>query len=132
MPAVHVAIVGRAAAGQLLSGAKRIETRFSRRRRPPFGRVLPGDIIHFKLAGGGFIGTSHVMRLREFEDLTPTTLRRLCRQYNHAVRAPQHYWRSRRRCRFGLLIWIRRLAPPPAGVRVPRQYGNAWLVLGPA
>ena len=129
MPSTHVAIVDAEAAEHLLAGTKRIETRFSQHRRPPFGQVRIGDTIHFKLSGGHIIGTSRVQRVRHLDRLTPADVLQLRQLHNAAVRAPARYWWARRRCRFGVLIWIGRLSRPPAGVRVPRQYGNGWLIL---
>ena len=129
MRSVHVAIVNRVAARQLLSGVKHVESRFYRRKRPPFGRIHTDDTVHFKLSGGSVIGSATVTRVRQFENLTPARLALLRRRYNQAVCAPAGYWHARRRCRYGLLIWISPLQPPAAGIRPPRQYGNAWLTL---
>lgn len=132
MRCVHVAIVSRAAAGQLLSGMKQVESRFYTRKRPPFGRIRSGDTVHFKVSGGSVIGSATVTRVRQFESLTPARVALLRRRYNQAVRAPARYWSARRRCRYGLLIWITPLFPPPPRIQVPRQYGNGWLTLTPA
>lgn len=129
MPAIHVAIVNHRVAGALLAGAKSIESRFSRCRRAPIDCVRPGDIIHFKLSGGGFIGTCRAAHVQQYTTLTPGQLAALRRQHNHAIRAPASYWHTRLQCRFGLLIWLRRLRPPPPDLCITRQFGNAWVVL---
>ena len=126
----HVAIVDRTAAGHLLGGTKRVESRFSQRKRPPFGRVHAGDTVYFKLSGGGLIGSARVTQVRQFQNLVPRDVCQLRREHNGDVRAPARYWNERRHCAYGLLIWITPLSPPPVGMRVPRQYGSAWLVLG--
>jgi hypothetical protein len=130
MPAIHVAIVNHRVAGALLAGAKSIESRFSRCRRAPIDCVTPGDIIHFKLSGGGFIGTCRAAHVQQYTTLTPGQLAALRRQHNHAICASAGYWRAHLACRFGLLIWLRPLCPPPPGLRIGRQFGNAWIVLG--
>ena len=112
MSSIHVAIVDQAAAKHLLVGTKSSETRFYRRRRPPFGSIRPGDTVYFKLSGGNFIGTTSVLRVRELDDLTPAGVAHLRSRYNHAIQAPAPYWRTRRRCRYGLLIWINRSLQP--------------------
>jgi hypothetical protein len=129
VPTIHVAIVNHRVAGVLLAGAKSIESRFSRCRRAPIDCVKPGDIIHFKLSGGCFIGTCRAARVRQYTALTPGQLAALRRQHNHAICAPVAYWRARLACRFGLLIWLRPLRPPPPDLRFTRQFGNAWVVL---
>ena len=129
MARVHLAIVDPAAACALLSGDKHIESRFSRHRRAPYGQVARGDTIHFKLTGGRVIGTAAVAGVQEFHDLTPPMVERLRRLYNGAVRAPARYWASRRGSRYGVLIWLGALRPVRRRLRVPRQFGRAWVVL---
>ena len=77
----HVAIVDRSTARNLLAGRKRIESRFSQRRRPPLGQAYPGDTVHFKISGGEMIGTAQITRVREFEELSPGDMRRLRREF---------------------------------------------------
>lgn len=127
---VHVAIVERGAARALLRGAKRIETRFYRQRRAPWGRIAAGDTVHFKLSGGRVIGSTPVAAVRQFADLTPATIARLRRRYGPHVNAPLRYWAARRDCRYGVLIWLGSLTAPAREMAVPRQYGGGWLVLG--
>jgi hypothetical protein len=125
----HVATVRPAVARALLRGVKRIETRFYRRRRPPCGRIARGDRVHFKLSGGGLIGTAQVVSVKEVIATTPAVMDRFRREYGAAVHAPAAYWTARRRARFGVLIWLGPLVAPPRALTVPRQYGSAWLVL---
>jgi len=126
---VHVAIVASEAAKGLLSGAKRVETRFLHDRRTPYNRVVPGEVIHFKLSSGVIIGSSLVVRVVQFADLTPARVDRLRRRFNHIVCASGAYWQARRRCRYCVFIWLGGLAPPPRRLSVPRQYGTGWLTI---
>jgi len=129
MNAVHVAIIEARFAEPLLCGRKLIESRFARRRRPPFGRVLPGDQIYFKASGGEIIGRSLVTRVREFDDLTPPKVDALRRRYNRAILAPRPYWQARRDCRYGILIWLAEFTRDTVSPEIPRQYGSGWLSL---
>lgn len=125
----HVAIVS-ARIGRLLQrGEKTIESRFSRTRRPPLGCVSAGDLVHFKVCAGPVVCSRRVTALCEYEHLTQTSLRSLQWRFGRKIGADSGYWKARRGCRFGVLLW---LAPahgviPPG--RVPRQYGNGWLML---
>ena len=126
---MHVAIVEPGFAQGLLSGRKRIESRFARRRRLPYGRVFRGDQIYFKVSGDGIIGRSRVARVEQFEDLTPAAMSSLRRRYNTDILAPTAYWHARRHCRYGVLIWLERFAAHQLNLPVPRQYGGGWLLL---
>jgi hypothetical protein len=127
--AIHVAIIDSEAAASVLSGRKYVESRFTRRRRVPYGMVTEGDKIYFKVSGGSIIGHSYAARVSCFSDLTPAAIQKLRRRYNRAVLASPGYWHARRRCRYGVLIWLTRFVRRAARIRVPRQYGNAWVVL---
>jgi hypothetical protein len=124
----HVAILDRSAGAALVAGRKRVETRFSRRRRAPFGAVAPGETIHFKLSGGRWLGHAQVMFVQHFSELTPRMVDWLRRRIGAVVQAPRSYWQARRQCRFGVLIG---LGPLHAGdgPTVPRQFGNGWVVM---
>lgn len=124
----HVAIIAPAIARALLSGAKRIETRFCRRRQVPVGAVQCGDVIHFKLSGGPLIGTCGAANVVEYCDLSPSRVRALHARYGRLVCAPARYWRACRRRPYGVLIWLSRLHAPPRLV-LPRQFGAGWVVL---
>jgi ASC-1-like (ASCH) protein len=113
----------------LLSGRKRVESRFARRRRLPYGRVSPGDEVYFKVSGGYIIGRSRVARVRQFDALTPRAIDTLRRRYNQAIKAPDAYWDARRDCRYGVLIWLRGFSRRVRRIPVPRQYGSGWVVL---
>jgi len=131
LPRTHVAIVDRHLAQALLNGTKRVETRFyRRRRRVPMGEVSVGDVVHFKLSGGGLLCSTQVSNVQYLNDLTPARLWRLWRRLRRWVAAPESYWWRCRAARYGVLIWFGRVTAPPAGLRVPRQYGNGWVVLG--
>jgi hypothetical protein len=129
MTRVHLAIVERRVAQALLQGVKRIETRFYRRRQLPYGNIGPGDTVHFKLSGGGLVGTAQVFAVEELANLTPAALASLRRAYGGSVCAPARYWKSRRHCRYGVLIWLGPLASPPARLPLGRQYGNGWVMV---
>jgi hypothetical protein len=125
----HVAIVAGGVAEALQRGVKRIETRFYRQRRLPFGRISTGDTVHFKRCGGNVFASAQVLSVKEVSGLTPAAVDRLRRTYRVAVCASAGYWFARRRARYGVLIWLGPLRRPTIGVRVPRQYGSGWLVL---
>lgn len=127
---IHVALVDRHMRAELLAGRKRIESRLSRTCRPPFGCVRTGDTLCFKQVGGGWIGSARVTAVREYAGLSPRGVGALARQYGPAVRAPAEYWLARRNCRYAVLMRITRLAASGVRLRVPRQYGGAWVVLG--
>jgi hypothetical protein len=110
-------------------GEKRIETRFYRSRRSPYGQIEVGDSVHFKRSGGGLVGSTEVTSVKEVGNLSTRKFDWLQRRYGQRVQAPATYWTQKRRCRYGVLIGLGSLVQPPANLAVPRQFGTAWLVL---
>ena len=129
MPRVHAAIIDTRLTSGLLEGRKRVETRFGRHRRPPFGRVSRGDEIYFKASGGPIIGRAYVLRIQQYDDLTRGAIRAIRRKHGHLILATSDYWRARRDCRFGVLIWLGAFSPRGCPQEIPRQYGAGWVVL---
>lgn len=130
MPVTHIAIVSPSAARLIASGVKRVESRLSCHRRPPFDAVGAGDMVAFKISGGEIIGHALVSRVRQFACLSPLGIELLRRRYGRLVGAPVSYWRERRDCRYAVLIWFDCLKTGPKPMRVPRQYGGGWVVVG--
>lgn len=129
MPRVHAAIVDPSIAAALLDGRKRLESRFARQRRLPYGHVSVGDTIYFKIAGHTVIGRSSVRRVRFLKGLTPPDIDAIRRRYNHHILAPAAYWHARRDCRFGVLIWLTSIVRQAPRREIPRQYGSGWVLL---
>ncbi|MCH7873111.1 MAG: ASCH domain-containing protein [Planctomycetes bacterium] len=125
----HAAIVDGRHAELLRAGIKTIETRIYRHKRLPYGRIRVGDLIYFKLTGGEVFGSTKVVRIRQFENLTPAHVRRIRQRYNHAVCAEPAYWAAKRSARYAVLIWLQELRRTRTAPRIPRQYGNGWLIL---
>ena len=126
---VHLAVVRPDVVSLLLRGVKRIETRFYHARRPPLGRIAIGDLIHFKPSGGEPVGMSQVISVQEFTNLTPRRIDRLRQRFGRQIKAPPSYWTIKRRCRYGVLIWLSALEPPTKDLTLPRQHGAWWVVL---
>lgn len=125
----HIAIVTPAIGSAIVTGRKKIESRFYRTIRPPIGSIRPGDHIFFKAVGGPFVQTVEVTRVREFRDLKPNDVSAVRREYGTKICGSTTYWRGKRNARYGSLIWFRPVDPPRRYPAVPRQYGNGWIVL---
>ena len=68
-PRTHVALVRPEYAEAILNGRKRVESRLSRMRCEPFGRVAPGDRVFFKETGGPFRACARIARVARYATL---------------------------------------------------------------
>jgi ASC-1-like (ASCH) protein len=112
----------------ILAGRKRIESRFTKTRRPAFGQVLPGDRLFLKLSSGPVCATATVDAVKYYEGLTSKEILEIRRQHNDDIQASEQYWRSKADCKFGFLVWLKnveRIEP----VRIHKRDWRAWVVL---
>jgi hypothetical protein len=107
---VHLAIFSRAFLPLVFSGRKTIEARFSRNRRPPFGKIREGDIILIKEVSGPICGLALAKRAW-FYDLAVEPLDRIRARYGHTICADEVFWNSRRKAAYATLIELAEPAP---------------------
>ena len=127
----HVAVIQRTYADALLTGEKSIESRLSRNRCAPFGKINPGDRIYFKQSSGPYRLRAHVQAIESFSELTPVQIRRIRKTYNGQIGAPPHYWKRKRTARYATLIWLTNIKSITTGPDIPPLNGRGWLILTP-
>ncbi|RKU10857.1 hypothetical protein C6503_19425 [Candidatus Poribacteria bacterium] len=66
----HIAILAPGWSELILDGSKTIESRFTKVRCAPFGKVHEGDIVYLKESGGLVKGMFTVAKVETFENLT--------------------------------------------------------------
>lgn len=124
----HLVILKKPYLEAILAGRKRIESRFTKTRRAPFGRVLAGDKLFLKQSSGPVCATATVAAVKSFENLTPKQIRELQTEYNHLILGSDEYWQNKADCSFGLLVWLSKVrAVEP--VRIAKKDWRAWVVL---
>lgn len=128
----HVAIVQAKYVRAILDGTKVVESRLSMTKSAPFGRVEPGDVIHFKETGGAFGAVATVAGVMTFEDLHASDVRLLSRRYGSQVAASAEYWEERRDAKYATFVWladVRESHHVPAGFAPTPGARAAWYVL---
>lgn len=128
MAKYHLVILKKPYLDAILRGEKRIESRFTKTRRPFFGQVLTGDKLLLKESSGPVCAMATVSAVKNFEDLVPKRIIELKEQYNDHIGGSDEYWRSRANCRFGTLVWLKDVEPI-GPVRIRKKDWRAWVVL---
>jgi len=113
---------------RILSSRKRIESRFGRDRRLPFGRVHAGDILLLKRSGGPLAGLALVERAIS-RAITPTDVAEIQSVYGAdlAIDDPG-FWQNCFQSRYVTLAWMSEVFPLPA-IPLPQQNRFGWLVV---
>lgn len=66
---------------KILSGEKRVESRWYKSRYPPWGRIKAGDSVYFKDSGEPVRIVAEVEKVVQFSDLTPNRVREILDEY---------------------------------------------------
>jgi ASC-1-like (ASCH) protein len=124
----HLVILKKSYLDAILSGRKRIESRFTKTKRYAFRRVLHGDKLFLKVSSGPVCATATVAAVKNFENLTPKQIFELKQRYNRYIVGSEEYWQSKMNCRFGFLAWLKNVKPIEP-VRICKKDWRAWVVL---
>jgi hypothetical protein len=128
----HVAILHSRYLDAILEGCKVVESRLSLTRCAPFGRVMPGDTIHFKEMGAGFRAAAQASGVMTFEDLRPADVRMLARRYGTQIGADASYWEERAEARYATFVWLSEVkdaSSAPSGFATTAGARTGWYVL---
>ena len=81
----HLAILASGWIELILDGSKTIESRFTKVRCAPFGKVRTGDIVYMKESGGKVKGMFTVEAVETFENLTPAKIDQIFVKYREQI-----------------------------------------------
>jgi len=124
----HLVILKKSYLDAIVTGQKRIESRFTRTRREPFGQVLPGDRLFLKESSGPVCAVATAAAVKIFENLTPGKIMEIKQRYNHYIRGSDKYWQSKANCRFGFLVQLKDVEQIEP-VRIRKNDWRAWVIL---
>lgn len=81
----HVAIMKKSwgLLPKILSGEKKIESRWYLNKSVPWGKISAGDTVYFKNSGESVTVRAKVEKVISFENLKPETVRRVLNEYGH-------------------------------------------------
>lgn len=79
----HVAIMRKSwgLIPKILDGRKKIESRWSKFRITPFGKVKKGDTVYFKNSGELVTAKAEVYKVSQFENLNPGKVKEIVEKY---------------------------------------------------
>lgn len=127
----HLAIFKGEGAELILSGKKSIESRFSKRKDPPYGAISAGDLIFIKPSGKDIIGQFRVKKVIFFDGLEADDVYGIREKYGKALAVGDVYWKGKDTARYGTLIFIGEVDPfITSPIKIPKKDLRGWVVLG--
>ena len=125
---VHLGIFREPYLGFISTGAKTIESRFSKNRIAPFELADKGDILLLKGKGRGVTGVCIVDRAW-FYGLLPGSIEEIRDGFGHGIcPAEPDFWEDRRDCAYCSLIWISHYVPVKE-FSIPKKDRRGWVIL---
>lgn len=127
----HLAIFKGDGAEKILSGQKKIESRFSRSRISPFGAISAGDLVYIKPSGEEIIGQFRVKKVIFYDGLNDQDLEDIKKTFGGPIGQGNDYWKAKKGCKYGTLIFIgdsNRFITAP--LKYPKKDLRGWVVLG--
>ena len=131
----HVAILSKSSGllEKILSGRKKIESRWYASRFPPWDKISVGDTIYFKYSGGLVQAKARVKAVKQFPDLTPSKVSDLWYRYGKLIGIDDvEQWikssREKKYCILAYLEDVQRVRPFNIN---KKGFGNAaaWLLV---
>ena len=125
---VHLAIFVEPYLRYVLDGVKTLESRFSKNRCPPYGRVKPGDVLLLKRSGGPVVGVCRVTRVW-FYELNAAKRKEVRARFAEGLCArDEGFWNARAEAAFASIMEIAdvRMREPFA---CEKQDRRGWVVL---
>ena len=128
----HLAILYPVWIELILDGSKTIESRFSKVRCAPFGKVSTGDTVYLKVSGGPVKGQFTVADVTTFENLTLRELAYIDTCYGREIFVDPEFSEHRERwmqCKYATLIHIANPVRYDHPFAYPKRDPRAWVVL---
>jgi len=126
----HLAIFKNQGGELILSGEKKIESRFSIAKIAPYGVVSSGDLVYIKPSGADIIGQFRVNKVIYFEGLTPQDVKEIRQRYGLEIAMDESYWEGKAGSKVATLIFIgessRFLTSP---IKISKKDQRGWVVL---
>lgn len=125
---LHLAIMQEPYLGYLMTRRKTVETRFAKRRCPPFEAVKDGDVLLLKRVGGDVVGVCWVQKVW-FYQLDPASLAFIRERFGEAIcPADDAFWMDRAHAAYATLMQVAHVQPVER-IPIDKRDRRGWVVV---
>lgn len=107
----HLAIMKKGYIEKILSGEKKIESRFSMNRITPYHKISPGDKVYMQEVGKEVTAVFEVEKALFFDGLTEEKVEEIRAHYGKDICADEAFWSLKKHSKYATLLYIK--APRP-------------------
>jgi len=126
---IHIAIFEKKLLKKVLSGEKRLESRFSKNRIAPYDVIENGDIIFLKETSGPIVAKAKAGIIKFFSHLSEDKVDLLRMEFQSDLCADEGFWEKKRSASFGTIIFLQdvKVIEP---FNIEKRDRRPWVVLG--
>lgn len=128
----HLAIFTQPWLDLILDGKKTIDSRFTKVRCAPYGKIDAGDLVYLKESSGPVKGQFIVAKVETYQDLTSETLHAINARYRHKIFVDSQFrgfWEKWLVSKYATLIHVENVIAYQKPFRYPRKGRTAWILL---
>ena len=89
---------------KILSGEKKIESRWYLNKSRPWNGISAGDLVYFKNSGEPVTVKTEVSKVLQFENLTPEKTDEIFRKYGKKIGLTKNIYRQKK---YGILVFLK-------------------------
>lgn len=124
---LHLAVLVEPYLTYLLDGRKTIESRFTIHPRPPYRRVLAGDLLLLKRSAGPIVGACRAAAVWDYQ-LDPDSWTHIRHGFAAALCAQDGFWDERAHAAYATLIRVEQVQHLPA-LPLGKRDRRGWVVI---
>jgi len=114
---------------KILRGEKIIESRFSRHKDLPYGKIKKGDEIYMKESGGKIKGRVLVDNVLFYGDLSPEKIGTLRKEYSNEILADDDFWESYAKSKYVSLIFLKNPERFVSAIKFKKHDRRGWMII---
>ncbi len=108
---IHLAVFNEPFLSLVFNGKKKIESRFSRNKISPYGKIKKGDVVLLQESGGPVTGIFVAGDVRFFHKLNKEIIENIEFQYGELIcsAADKDFWKNREGTNYASLIEVKKI-----------------------
>lgn len=125
----HLVVLREPYLSRILDGTKTMESRFTKKRIAPFGRVEPGDVLFLKESAGPLRGMAIVSKVESLGPLGDDEVSRLFRTHQHALQLSPEWEKYKAHSNYATLISFSSVCRLETPLQIVKTDRRPWVVL---
>lgn len=124
----HLAILNGDYISKILSGSKKVESRFSKSKIAPFHKVSPGHVLILKQSSGSLLGIASVTEVSYFGPMNNSEALLVLEKYYDELQIDQSFIEAKKDSKYATLMYLEDVISLPS-ISLSKIDRRSWIVL---